>query len=75
MLGDPRSIIERNLLARRGAVVRALRLLPSAAWAKGRTLKRRDRLAAQLREIDKQLYDLRQIALFPSIQRLRSPYA
>lgn len=75
MLGDPRSRIEASLLARRTAVVKALRLFPSAAWAKDRTLKRRDRLAAQLREIDKQLYDLRQIALFPSIQRQRSPYA
>lgn len=53
--------------------IKAVRLklaeLPSAAWAKAETNRRRDRLAGQLRNLEAALIALRQIPLFPKNQR------
>jgi hypothetical protein len=46
-----------------------LRLLPSVAWAKDATNRKRAKYAAQLRSIENQLLKLRQIGLFPLNRR------
>jgi hypothetical protein len=43
--------------------------LPSAAWAKEATNRRRVRLAAQLRQIEQKIIARRQLGLFPNNQR------
>lgn len=56
---------EMELLKKRRRLIEKLKLLPSFAWAKRETARRREKLAAQLRQIDYQLLELRQGRLFP----------
>lgn len=67
---DPRiEAKEVELLKLRRKLIDRLKLLPSFAWAKRETARRREKLAAQLRTIDYQLLELRQGRLFPLIIR------
>jgi len=56
---------ERRLIGRIKGVEGKLALLPSAAWAKDATNRKRAKLAAQLHNLEAALMTLRQIPLFP----------
>jgi hypothetical protein len=63
-------------LETRAKLLRArLRSLPSAAWAKDETNRKRLRLAAQLRIIEAHLIEGRQIGLFPKKERQKGENA
>jgi hypothetical protein len=61
---------ELDRLETRARVIRTkLRELPSAAWAKEATNRRRFKLAAQLHHIEAEILRKRQTSLFPMNQR------
>jgi len=61
-----------RLQARAARLRDQLRLLPSISWAKDATNRKRVKLAAQLRQVEDQLLDMRQIGLFPRNLRRES---
>ena len=65
MDAEARVAIERELTRKIASVRIKLGLLPSHAWGEEKTRRKRDHLAAQLRELEAQLMRMRQIPLFP----------
>lgn len=74
MTSQQQTAIEWGLVRKKERIRQKLAALPSMACAKESTNRKRVHLAAMLREIDKQLFELKQRALFPMNQR-RSGHA
>jgi len=66
---EARAAEERRLIGRIKGVRTKLEALPSAAWAKEASNRKRLRLASQLHNLEAALIALRQVPLFPKNQR------
>jgi len=67
-------LAEARLIRRLEALNQKLKSLPSQAWAKEATNRKRAKLAAQKRNLEAALIALRQIPLIPKNQRLKGSY-